>query len=146
MSFVSVVSGMGAVWPLLEALDPLLAELPPLDPLDLLSVAGRPLLAELPPVDPLDLDSVSLPVLELFELLVEPELELLSAGLSWVLPLLAESACTLRSPASVPPNSFTLTLRCDSIKLASAPTRSRYSAESFPMVFFAVLRLFDSVG
>ena len=56
-------------------------------------------------------------MLELFELLVEPELELLSAGLSWVLPLLAESACTLRSPASVPPNSFTLTLRCDSMKL-----------------------------
>ena len=85
---------MGAVWPLLEALDPLLAELPPLDPLDLLSFAGKPLLAELPPLDPFDLDSVSLPVLELFELLVEPELELLSAGLSWVLPLLAESACT----------------------------------------------------
>ena len=134
---------MGAVCPLLEALDPLLAELPPLDSLGLLSVAGKPLLAELPPVDPLDLDSVSLPVFKLF---VEPELELLAAGLSWVLPLLVESACTLRSPASVPPNSFTFTLRCDSMKLASAPTRSRYSAESFPMVLFAVLRLFDSVG
>lgn len=66
MSFVSVVSGMGAVCPLLEALDPLLAELPPVDSLGLFSVAGRPLLAELPPVDPLDLDSVSLPVVELF--------------------------------------------------------------------------------
>lgn len=49
MLFVSVVSGMGAVCPLLEALDPLLAELPPVDSLGLLSVAGKPLLAELPP-------------------------------------------------------------------------------------------------
>ena len=105
----------------------------------MLSVAGKPLLAELPPVDSLGFDSVSLPV---FELLVEPAF--VSPVL--VLPLPVESACTLRSPASVPPNSFTLTLRCDSMKLASAPTRSRYSAESFPMVFFAVLRLFDNVG
>ena len=85
------------------------------------------------------MDSVSLPVLEL---LVEPEL----VSPVVVLPLLVESACTLRSPASVPPNSFTLTLRCDSMKFASAPTRSRYSAESSPTVFFAVLRAFDSVG
>ncbi|WP_461546439.1 hypothetical protein, partial [Senegalimassilia anaerobia] len=73
MSFVSVVSGMGAVCPLPEALDPLLAELPPVDPLGLLPVAGKPLLAEMPPDDSLDLDSASLPVLgllELFELLV----------------------------------------------------------------------------